>query len=131
MPHINVEHDIVIEDFATKRQGYYDSLTDEEIEGDYMKKPTFIKGEFTAEIKPDEDKIQELVLGWGICHSNQVSCCGPVWKMIFGLRNLSKDRHRLPITAKFHVMKNGRKMRTLESWEGILEPTKRSEKERL
>ena len=129
---INVEHDIVIEDFATKRQGYYDSLTDEEIEGDYLKEPTFIKGEFMAEIKPYEDKSRELLIGWGISHNNEVSCCGPApWKMVFGLRNLSKDRHRLPITAKFHVMKDRKKMRTLESWEGILEPTERSEKKGL
>ena len=44
VPQINVEHDIVIKDFEEKKQEYYDSLTVEEIEGDYLNNPTFIRG---------------------------------------------------------------------------------------
>ena len=141
VPQIDLEHNIVIKDFVGEVQESFDSRTDEECSGVYWNNPTFIEGEFTVKINPNEgDKgkcwtrnmnegVQEFVLGWGISHED-LGGCGPAWGMAFGLRNLSSNKQRLPITAKFHVMKNGRKAKTLNTVSRVLEPTERSERKK-
>ena len=127
VPQINVVHDIVVEDLADK----WESREEEDLyslrDGEFI----FAEGEFSIKIKPDESdkgkywarnkngRDQELVLGWGISHQDQGGPPGaggwriPALGIIFGLRNLSNNKYGLPITAKIHVMKNGKKMKLL------------------
>ena len=56
--------------------------------------------------------------------------CGPDWGLAFGLCNLGPKKRQLPITAKFHVLKNGKKVKTLDTMSKVLEPTERSERKK-
>ena len=125
VPHINVVRNIVIEDFASK------IVSDDDEELDIVE-----EGNFTMKMEKDEnwtererDCVQEIILGWGNS-SEDAGGCGPNWNLTFGLCNLSQNRRQLPIIARFHVMKNGRrKMKTLDTLREVLEPTERSEED--
>ena len=123
VPQINVAHDIVIEGFLSK----FTPIEEEKpfIEGLRIVEEGDIKIKIDSTMKDEgiwtkKESVHELVLGWGISHED-IGSEG----IGFGLCNLCHNKRQLPITATFYILKNGKKVKTLDTLRKVLEPTER------